>query len=463
MGEKRTLQALVLCSLLVIQITAIGATLSSTPSSQYPQQKIDNFVITKTTAYQYTITKASESPTLPTPAIDTSIDTTLLLDQRTPVPTAQPFTVRYVGGSGPGNYSKIQDAVNDSTDGDIIYVYHGAYKENPQINTSITLLGENPQTTIIDGERLGSILHLYANFTSIQGFTFENTSTSIFDDIGIITVNPLHPLRGIQISNCIFQRSGRGVYFFNVSDSSITNCQLQHLTGTSISILGKSNNISICHSLIKYCGTGKGTLAFSGGIFCFGFAYQCTNVTINDNDIARIQADGVLLQNSSKITVLNNSITHCTWWGVCINGQNVSVQHNTISQCQMNGIMTGASSVDISYNNITTCGDENVFDGGILLQDSNKNAVISHNIIGQNKNHGLYLIRSPGTIISYNNFVNNTPNEFMYDTLWSHWTHNYWSDWHGFGPKLIKGWLSKQKIMWYNFDWHPAKEPYTIA
>ena len=36
----------------------------------------------------------------------------------------------YVGGSGPGNYTKIQDAINNAIDGDTIYVYSGTYNGN---------------------------------------------------------------------------------------------------------------------------------------------------------------------------------------------------------------------------------------------------------------------------------------------------------------------------------------------
>ena len=32
-------------------------------------------------------------------------------------------TTFYVGGNGPNNYTKIQEAINDSLDGDTIYVY----------------------------------------------------------------------------------------------------------------------------------------------------------------------------------------------------------------------------------------------------------------------------------------------------------------------------------------------------
>ena len=49
----------------------------------------------------------------------------------------------YVGGSGPGNYTRIQDAINASSDGDTVFVLNRIYYEiykSGQINYS---LGEN--------------------------------------------------------------------------------------------------------------------------------------------------------------------------------------------------------------------------------------------------------------------------------------------------------------------------------
>ena len=34
----------------------------------------------------------------------------------------------YVGGSGPGNYTRIQDAIDNASDGDTVFVYSGSIK-----------------------------------------------------------------------------------------------------------------------------------------------------------------------------------------------------------------------------------------------------------------------------------------------------------------------------------------------
>jgi hypothetical protein len=51
--------------------------------------------------------------------------------------------ILYVGGSGSNNYTKIQDAINDSSNLDTVFVYDDSspYYENLIINKSISLIG----------------------------------------------------------------------------------------------------------------------------------------------------------------------------------------------------------------------------------------------------------------------------------------------------------------------------------
>ena len=67
----------------------------------------------------------------------------------------------YVGGTGPENYTFIQDAVNDSSNGDTIFVFSGTYYENVVINKSIKLIGEDKNTTIIFGKKINDTIGHY--------------------------------------------------------------------------------------------------------------------------------------------------------------------------------------------------------------------------------------------------------------------------------------------------------------
>ena len=54
--------------------------------------------------------------------------------------------ILYVGGNGSGNYSNIQDAINDANNGYTIFVFNGTYNENIVVNKSISLIGEDVDT-----------------------------------------------------------------------------------------------------------------------------------------------------------------------------------------------------------------------------------------------------------------------------------------------------------------------------
>ena len=85
----------------------------------------------------------------------------------------------YVGGSGPGNYTRIQDAVDNASDGDTVFVYSGNYQQSMIIvNKKINLHGEDKNTTIIDGYGQTCIFRLvngdfYTLFIEINGFTIR--------------------------------------------------------------------------------------------------------------------------------------------------------------------------------------------------------------------------------------------------------------------------------------------------
>jgi parallel beta-helix repeat protein len=55
--------------------------------------------------------------------------------------------------SVPENYSSIQDAINAANPDDTVYVENGTYYESVYVNKTITLVGKNPDTTVIDGSR----------------------------------------------------------------------------------------------------------------------------------------------------------------------------------------------------------------------------------------------------------------------------------------------------------------------
>ena len=89
--------------------------------------------------------------------------------------------ILYVGGEL-GNYSNIQDAIDNASAGDIVFVCNGSYYENVVINKAISLTGEDRDNTVIDGSGLGSVVSIFSDLVNISGFTIENGAVGIYLD-----------------------------------------------------------------------------------------------------------------------------------------------------------------------------------------------------------------------------------------------------------------------------------------
>jgi parallel beta-helix repeat protein len=176
--------------------------------------------------------------------------------------------ILYVGGLGPNNYTKIQDAINDAKDGDTVFVYDDSspYFENVIINVSISLIGEDKHTTIIDGANSSNVVNLKADDVTITGFTIlhgNNSGISISSNNNNIVDNILSDnLYGIMTNygnlsipsppntghNMITQNriihNGFGVFFVNEWNSTFSR---NIFSGSEIGIVelaAVNNNIS---------------------------------------------------------------------------------------------------------------------------------------------------------------------------------------------------------------------------
>ena len=160
-------------------------------------------------------------------------------------------TTLYVGGSGPGNYTKIQDAIDDSSDWDTIFVYDDSspYFENILIDKSIILKGENRETTIIDSFEDNIIIYITEDEVTVSGFTIQN---SIYD--GILVCREDNPnwdneIKNVTIYNNIIKNVSRGIFGITLLNSHIYNNYIEDVdTGIK---LGFSSNNNVSYNFVK--------------------------------------------------------------------------------------------------------------------------------------------------------------------------------------------------------------------
>jgi parallel beta-helix repeat protein len=218
--------------------------------------------------------------------VGTCIVPAIAQDVEKPLPSSRGDWL-YVGGDGPGNYTKIQDAINDSIDGDTVYVYNGTYFEYIVVDKSINLIGGEKTTTIIDGINGNGFydfcITIEANNVTVTGLTIRNskfTGIYISSDYNIITDN-------IVVDN----RQG-------------------------IAIIGEFGGNIISHNLIL--NNNK-----SGGLIVLG----------RNNNVSE------------------NIISQSGWYGIYLDGVDYSNISNNIISENENGIYTGITFHNIFYRN----------------------------------------------------------------------------------------------------------------
>jgi parallel beta-helix repeat protein len=113
----------------------------------------------------------------------------------------------YVGGTGPGNYTKIQDAIENASDGDTVFVLNGVYFENININKfGLNLIGENKESTIIDGRNKSFVIQIEVGYSyvNITGFTIQNAGGKIGSYSGIVIFSSYNNITGNIIKDNLY-------------------------------------------------------------------------------------------------------------------------------------------------------------------------------------------------------------------------------------------------------------------
>ena len=121
----------------------------------------------------------------------------------------------YVGGTGEGNYTTIQSAIDAANVDDTIFVYNGTYFEMIFVTKSLQLLGEHMNTTVIDGAGNSHAVIVEANWVTMSSFSVTNATNS-----GIV----LDSSEGSVISdNNISGNHGGGIDLIYSPFNTITN------------------------------------------------------------------------------------------------------------------------------------------------------------------------------------------------------------------------------------------------
>jgi parallel beta-helix repeat protein len=168
----------------------------------------------------------------------------------------------------PDDYLNITSAVSNAKNGDVILVKSGVYIESVTINKTLTLKGENKETTIVNGNNLGPTFLLLGENIKITGFEVRNAEGSVKSNgpaaIHLLWAHQCYVFDNIVV-NC-----GKGIWIYGGSDNHV------------------SDNIA----LGNYYGVRLGT----------------TNHNVIINNTAQDGWSGIFLENSVNNTLKNNNM-----------------------------------------------------------------------------------------------------------------------------------------------------------
>ena len=340
----------------------------------------------------------------------------------------------YVGGSGIGNYSSIQDAIDNASDGDTVFVYSGIYEIDDyiNINKSIKLIGENKLSTIING--IG--IDIDAPEVEVSGFTIENGfgiriwsffensgNNSIYDNI-FKSNEDLLWMGGITIFNTSYN---------NLFDNSFINCGLW---------IGGSYHNSVDNNIIN----DKALVYYE----------SATDKLIDDaGQVILIECQNITLENLE----LNNSF---------INLQSIDSFNCEILNCSFSN--NGAAGFFINSS-------KNIFSGntfsnnywGLTFALCKENKVTENSF--EYNGFSMLFVNSSCNTFSYNNFKYKIKDGINHNIMSTEsdnkWFRNYWNR-----PRLLPLLIWNFDFGRYRYfpffptspdvDWRPAKVPNII-
>ena len=294
----------------------------------------------------------------------------------------------YVGGSGQGNYSRIQDAIDNASGGDtvFVYAYSSPYYQHLCIDKSIRVIGQNQSATIIDGRNISTVITIISEAVFVENFTIRN-SGGCQRDSGIITQG-----NDTSVLNCTIYRARTGVACQG-ANCIIKGCFI-HTTGEGICCTSTHNIVvsatQLCHNAVGVRVNDSTTCRIENTFFHtngFGCYFeQSSDIVINhcaldDNN----DNQGGAYLSSCTTVFFNNS-------NLCHNGVGINIGDSydiTICHCDLNFNTKRASVIRGNSGNISLL-DNEIYSNYHYGVYTNVPLTIHHNNFYDNKLHALY-------------------------------------------------------------------------
>jgi nitrous oxidase accessory protein len=207
----------------------------------------------------------------------------------------------------PDDYSTIQEAIDNASEGDTIFVKRGVYVENPVVNKSVSLIGEYRDSTVIDvtaGLKVRSNNVTIAGFTIYDGYDGISLATNYCNISGNKITNTTHGIVVFgyenSISGNIFESIGlSSAIQLNFANRNLINGNYIVSCVEGIQIWQNSNNNTLRENTIINCQDTA-----------INFQYSNDNVIVGNN--ISLSGLGTSIYGSNRNIISNNNYVNNT-------------------------------------------------------------------------------------------------------------------------------------------------------
>ncbi len=319
------------------------------------------------------------------------------------------------------HFDSIQEGINKVSENGTIYINSGIYYENLVINKSINIIGEEKETTIINGNQVGNVVNIIKDYCTIQNINISNAGSNsginILSNSNTLTNNIFYDnYYGIcidskkenTISNNIFSDNYNAIRLRRGTESTITKNQILKNTMEGIS-LETCLRITILDNNFQNSG-----IVISGPITAWD-THNIENNTANDKNIyyyknengITIPEDAIqlILVNCSNIEIKNLNFEKVIIGIQICYSSYITIENNYFQYNMKNTIQLYYSDNNTIYNNNINNGN------GIDLIDANNNNIQRNTI--ENTETAINIDNSDDNNINENTIFNNINGIFL--------------------------------------------------